>query len=169
MATVKKERLVFLPINGTRSSSGQALAKVTITREDGDQHRFHISDRDSYTGVRAYWHDAGRARRRGVLVGKRGHEKRLKDTYGSEADALAAARAEMKRVAHGAATLELSLAVGRPELMPQTPVSVKGFKGDIDGTAWLVVRVAHQLGDGGLVTRFELETNAEPEISLTAE
>lgn len=60
MATVKKERLVFLPINGTRSSSGQALAKVTIIREDGDQHRFHISDRDSYSGVRAYWHDAGR-------------------------------------------------------------------------------------------------------------
>jgi len=162
VATVKKERLVFLPINGTRSSSGQALAKVTITREDGDQHRFHISDRDSYSGVRAYWHDAGRARRRGVLVGKKGHEKRLKDTYGSEADALAAARAEMNRIARGAATLELTLALGRPELMPQTPVTVKGFKSDIDGTAWLVVRVHHHLGDGGLTTRVELEAGAVP-------
>ena len=68
----------------------------------------------------------------------------------------------MNRIARGAATLELSLAVGRPELMLQTPVSVKGFKGDIDGTDWLVVRLAHHLRDGGLGTRVEMATGAVP-------
>ena len=169
VATVKKDRLVFLPINGTRSSSGHALTRVTITRGDGDQHRFHISDRDAYSGVRAYWHDPGRARRRGVLVGKKGHEKRLKDTYGSQADAMAAARAEMNRIARGAATLELTLALGRPELMPQTPVTVRGFKSDIDGTSWLVVKTHHHLGEGGLTTRVELENGAVPDDDTAQE
>lgn len=169
VATVKKEHLVFLPINGTVSSTGQALTRITITRADGDQHRYHSSDRGSYSGVRAYWHDAGRARRRGVLVGKTGNEKRLKDTYGSERDALAAARAEMNRIARGAATLELTLALGRPELMPQTPVTVRGFKPEIDGTQWLVVKLEHQLGDGGLVTRVEMEVGVVGEASETME
>lgn len=169
VATVKKERLVFLPINGTVSSTGQTLKRITITRADGDQHRYHSSDRGSYSGVRAYWHDPGRARRRGVLVGKKGNEKRLKDTYGSERDALAAARAEMNRIARGAATLELALALGRPELMPQTPVTVKGFKPEIDGTQWLVVKLSHQLGDGGLVTRVEMEMGVVSEEPVELE
>ena len=46
--------------------------------------------------------------------------------------------------------------------MPQTPVTVKGFKPEIDGTQWLVVKLSHQLGDGGLLTRVEMENGALP-------
>lgn len=163
VCTVKKGHLVFLPVNSTRSSTGQALDRIAITRQGGDQHRYHTAERHSYSGVRAYWHDPNRATKRSVLVGTAKNAKRLKDSYGSEADALAAARAEHQRVARGKATLELTLALGQPELMPQAPVTVTGFKREIDATPWLVVKLTHSLSDSGLTTRLELETAGAPD------
>jgi phage protein D len=160
VCTVKKGRLVFLPVNGTRSSTGEELAAIALTRAAGDQHRYHTADRHSYTGVRAYWHDKNQAEKRSVLVGTEENEKRLKDTHGSEADALAAARAEQGRVERGKATMALTLALGRPDLMPQAPVTLAGFKREIDATPWLVVKLTHSLGDAGLTTQIELETRA---------
>lgn len=158
VATVKKGHLLFLPINGTRSSQGEPLAGASISRAEGDNHRFHTADREAYSGVRAYWHDPAKAKRRGVLVGISGNAKRLRDTYASEADALAAAKAEWQRIQRGAATLELTLALGRPELIPQTPVRVAGFKPGINAIPWLIVKTSHALSDSGLTSRIELET-----------
>lgn len=163
VCTVKKGQMVFLRTNARTSASGQALAAVHITREDGDQHRYHTAERTSYTGVRAYWHDPGGARRRGVLAGTNVDVKVLKDTYASEADATAAARAEMQRVNRGAATLNLVLALARPTLMPQSPVTVEGFKPEIDGTDWLVKAAEHSLGDDGFITQVEMELQGEGE------
>jgi len=52
--------------------------------------------------------------------------KRLREGHATEADALAAAQAEWQRVQRGAATFELTLALGVPELGPRTPVRVRG-------------------------------------------
>lgn len=158
VATVKASRLLFMPITGTTTSKGEALPAITITRADGDQHRYHSSNRDAYSGVRAYYHVAKKATREGVLVGESGNAKRLRESYANEADALAAAKAEWQRIQRGAATLELTMAIGRPELQPQTPVTVTGFKKQIDGTGWLTVKVAHSLSDAGMTSRAEFET-----------
>lgn len=159
VATVKKGHLLFLPINGTRNSAGQALPAITITRADGDSHRYCQTDRDAYTGVRAYWHSAQQANRKSVLVGKAaGSVKVLKQTHATEADALASARAEWQRVQRGTATLSLTLAQGNALLVPQSPVTVRGFKPQIDGTGWLTVKVSHSLDDNGWTTQADLET-----------
>ncbi len=158
VATAKKGHLLFLPINGTTNSKGQSLPGITITRQDGDSHRYHQSDQDSYTGVRAYWHDGKKANRTGVVVGTKVHAKTLSETYGSEADAMAAAKAEWQRLKRGAANFSLTLAIGNPLLVPQTPVTVRGFKDQIDGTGWLVVHTTHSLEDGGFTTQAEMET-----------
>ena len=157
VATVKNKHLLFLPINGTKTSTGNELPTATITRADGDQHRYHSADRNAYTGVRAHWHDAGKAEKRSVLAGTSEREKKLKDTYATEADALAAAKAEQQRVERGKATMELTLALGRPHLMPQSSVTVQGFKPEIDGQDWLVKTVEHTIADGGYTTRLECE------------
>jgi phage protein D len=157
VATVKKGRLVFLSINSVRTAGGQALQPITITRASGDQHRYHTADRTSYSGVRAAWHDTATAARRYAQAGTEGNVKTLKDVYATEADALAAARAELQRIERGAATLSLNLALGQPALMAQSPVTVQGFKAEIDDTAWLVKSVDHSLNDSGLVTALEME------------
>jgi len=165
--SIKKGTLLFLPINGTRDSRGRPLSEQVITRSAGDHHRFHSADRDAYSGVRAYWHDPKRAKRRGVLAGRDGDTKRLRDTYANQADALAAARAEWQRIQRGAATMELTLALGRPEVIPQTPISLSGFKPSIDVIPWLTVKATHSLGDGGLITRVQLETAATAGATAT--
>jgi uncharacterized protein len=163
VATAKKGHLLFLPINGTTNSKGESLPPITITRADGDIHRYHQTDQDSYTGVRAYWHNGKKANRTGVVVGTKVHLRTLSETYSSEADAMAAAKAEWQRLARGAATFSLTLAIGDPLLVPQTPVTVRGFKEQIDGTGWMVVHTTHNLEDGGLTTQAEMETGGTPQ------
>ncbi|CAM3955102.1 hypothetical protein [Paracidovorax anthurii] len=70
---------------------------------------------------------------------------------------MAAARAERGRIERGKATMELTLALGRPDLVPRAPVTLRGFKDVIDATDWLVVKLTHTLGDSGLTTRLELK------------
>lgn len=157
VATVKAGALLCLPIGSNRTASGQQLPTITVTRASGDNHRYNTTDRDSYTGVVAYWHDGAKANRKSAVVGTRANAKTLKDTHATEADALQAAQAEWQRIQRGTATLSLSLAMARPELVPQSPVTVRGFKPAIDNTAWRVVRVSSSLGDGGYTQTVELE------------
>ncbi|MDH0200819.1 phage late control D family protein [Comamonas aquatica] len=167
VATVKKKHLLFMPINGTRNSKGQSLPAIHITRQDGDQHRWSSSTRDAFDGVKAYWSDSVNGKRHGVVAGKKtGNVKTLKETYASEQDALAAARAERQRLERGLATFELTLAVGRPEVTPQSPVTVSGWKEEINGQGWLVKEVVHSLNEGsGWTSKVQMERGvASPQL-----
>ncbi|KQR50140.1 contractile injection system protein, VgrG/Pvc8 family [Acidovorax sp. Leaf160] len=157
VATVKKGRLVFLPIGSTTNAAGQQMEAILLTREAGDQHRYHSAARDSYSGVRAYWYDNKAADRKEAIAGDEANLKTLPHSYASKSSALRAARAEQGRIARGAATLEIALAIGQPALMVQTPVNVRGWKPEIDGTGWLCKTVEHSLENNGLTTRLELE------------
>lgn len=175
VATVKAGCLLFAPIGAGTTAGGMALPTVALVRADGDQHRYHAADRDAYTGVRAYWHDTGAAKRQSVLVGK-GKDgggtagiKVLRESHATQADALEAAKAEWLRIQRGAATFALTLARGRPDVYPEMPARVRGWKPEIDANPWLVVRVEHALGDGGYTTQLELENGepAAPEVDAT--
>lgn len=157
VATIKDGHLLFLPIVPATTASGKPLPEIVIHRSDGDQHRYHLAARDTYSGVRAYWHDPRRATRRSVIAGTSGNAKRLRDTYASEEDAFAAACAEWERLQRGEVTMEYSLAYGRPEVGVQRPVRFRGFKPQIEEGKWLVKSARHSLGEGGLVTTLEME------------
>ncbi|OEZ98776.1 phage late control D family protein [Duganella phyllosphaerae] len=161
VATVKNDTLLFIPINQSRTVSGKALPVITITRALGDGHRYHSAESNAYTGVRAFWHDERYARRRSVVAGVPGNSKRLRTIFATEADARASAVAEWQRILRGLATFEMSLALGNPAVFPQSPVTVKGFKPEIDATPWLSTKVTHSLGGSGFTTRVEFETKTE--------
>jgi phage protein D len=133
------------------------MPPLTLTRQAGDQHRYHAADREAYTGVRAYWHDPKQARQVGVLVGQGSNAKRLREGHATEADARAAAQAEWQRIQRGAATFELTLGLGLPGADAQSPLAVAGFKPEIDGTDWLVTRVTHRISESGFTTRLEAQ------------
>lgn len=158
IATVKARRLLFTPAGSGTTASGLPIPSVTITRASGDSHRFAETDRDQFSGVRAYWQDVDGAERRAVVVGDEGNLKTLRQTYAGEADARAAAESEWKRIGRGAATFSLTLARGRPTLYPETPLRVSGFKREIDARGWLIAQVTHSLSDGGYTTAIECET-----------
>ena len=69
IATVKDGRLLFMRAAGGRTVSGTTLPFVTITRADGDRHRFSLADRHAYSGVRATYHDIQAATKGEVIFG----------------------------------------------------------------------------------------------------
>lgn len=170
IATVKGGRLLFMPTGGATTASGLALPGVTITRRDGDAHRFHVADRNAYTGVRAYWHDTRTGRKEEVVEGddqapddpettepSAGNVKTLRHTFPTDREAENAARSEWQRLQRGVAEFTLTLARGRPELFPEMPARVRGFKPQIDRADWLIAEATHRLTDAGLTTALVLE------------
>ena len=166
IATVKNENLVFINAGQGISATGMPLPKVNITRQSGDQHRFSIADRQAYAGVTAYWQDEKAAMRKSVTVEKSGNGsalsggegiKTLRHIYASKATATRAAKATWQRIQRSMATFSITLAVGNPELFPETPVTVIGFKPQIDKSNWIIKQIEHKLNNAGYTSTLELE------------
>ncbi|MEH3040062.1 MAG: contractile injection system protein, VgrG/Pvc8 family [Sphingomonas paucimobilis] len=158
VATIKDGRLILKPIGDRATVSGAALPAITIYRRDGDRHDYQVQKQEEATGVSADWHDRASAKKRTVTAGKADGARKLSRTYASEADARAAAKAEAGRAARQPRTLSLSLALGRPDLKPETPITVSGFKAAIDAQRWVLAEVTHTLGDRGFATGLKLES-----------
>jgi phage protein D len=67
-----------------------------------------------------------------LLVGDNENVKELRYIYANQTNAMRAARAEWERIQRGVAEFDITLAKGRPELYPEQPTTVRGFKPDID-------------------------------------
>ncbi|MGT2513429.1 contractile injection system protein, VgrG/Pvc8 family [Sphingomonas panni] len=158
LATIKDGNLILKPIADRATVSGKALPAITIHRRDGDRHDYQVQKQEEATGVSADWHDRGAAKKKTVTVGKGDGARKLSRTYASEADARAAAKAEAGRAARQPRTLSLSLALGRPDLKPDTPIAVSGFKAAIDVQRWVLAEVTHTLGDRGFASALRLES-----------
>lgn len=160
VATVKNRRLILSPIGRGAAPGGRALASLTIRPVDGSGGRYREVDRSAEAGVEARWHDSDTAKRKTVQVGTgKGTPHRLGKTFHSEADARAAAKAHHARAVRGSAEFDFALALGRPDLFPERPVTLAGFKAPIDAKAWLIAELTHALdGQAGLSTALKLET-----------
>ena len=159
VATIKDRHLIFAPKGAGATSTGKALPALTIRRSDGDGHSWQRQKRDGQEGVSASWHDKAGAKREKVTVGKEDGAKQLRKLYPDEASARRAATAERDRLKRAPATLDLRLALGRPDAIPEARVTVTGYKPEIDGTTWLIAEVTHQLDKGGgFTTGLKLET-----------
>jgi phage protein D len=159
VATIKAGALIFSPIGAGTTASGKPLPAITITRASGDQHRWHAADRNAYSGVRARYQDVGAGKTGDVIAGTDNGKglKTLRHTYATKANALRAARSEFQKIQRGAVTFDITLARGRADVYPEQHATVRGFKADIDGSEWIVVRVEDRLGDAGYTTSLELE------------
>ncbi|MGL4578815.1 MAG: phage late control D family protein [Shewanella xiamenensis] len=179
IATVKNGNLLFLQAGQSNTASGMALEGVEINRQSGDSHHFGVADRDAYSGVVAYWQNDKGAKRQTVkakkpkeakpddvkvivgekeiMVGSNDNVKTLRHIYANKQNAERAARAMWDKLQRGVATFTITLAMGRPELFPEQPVSVSGFKPPIDNSAWILTRVEHNINDMGYTTGIELE------------
>ncbi|PJG82137.1 phage late control D family protein [Caviibacterium pharyngocola] len=89
--------------------------------------------------------------------------KTLRHTYSTESSAINGAKSAFNKIKRGVATFSLTLANGEPELIPETPVVLSGFKPMIDGAGWIVSRVTHNISDGGFTTALELELDINSE------
>jgi phage protein D len=159
VATVKAGCLLCIPAGGGKTASGMALPHITLTRADGDQHRYLNADRDSYDGVRAYYYDVNSAKKQEAIAGGGENLKDLRHTYSDQQSALRAARAEFNRLQRGSATLSYTLARGRPDLIPELTYTLQGVKAEIDEIIWYGGNVQHSLSaDNGYTMSLDLES-----------
>lgn len=157
VASVKAGRLLVFEAGKASTASGEIILPVVITRADGDSHEYASSDRDAYAGVKAQWVETRTGKRHDVIVGDEENVKLLRHTYANETDALLAAQAELARIQRATASFNLTLAIGRPDLYPETPIIVVGFKPVIDGGAWIATKLTHNIGNGGYTTKLDCE------------
>jgi phage protein D len=178
LSTVKSGQLLFYKIGRGQSLMGHALSGVTIRRTDGDQHRFSLANRKTAGRVRAEYYDTAQhvkgevtvhvqvdethdkqqnKRQRRKIKGTPDTVKTLRHTYANQDDARRAAQAALDKIQRGVATFSLTLAHGRPELIPELPANVIGWKPEIDGTDWLITQVTHRLSQSGYVSEVEME------------
>lgn len=154
---VKEGKLLFIPIGQGITLSGQALPPAKVERKEGNSHRYLSADRDNYTGVVAYWNNVSGGRRQKVTVGSTAKARELGETYASEADATHAAESELKRLQRAKTNFSVNLARANLNLVPEQPLTLQGYKPEIDREEWIIVRVIHHLNDGGLVSGVDTE------------
>lgn len=159
MASIKAGCLVFAPIGAGITATGKPLPRVTIRRRDGDRHSYRVEKRESAGKVAAEWQDRKGAKKKKVSAGSGdGPERKLSRVYATEGEAQRAAAAEAKRAARAPRSLNLALALGRPDLAPEQPAIAQGYKAEIDTQRWLIADVVHQLDDrGGFTTAVKLK------------
>lgn len=137
-ASVKAGCLLCIPAGGGKTASCLDLPHITLTRAEGDQHRYLQADRDSYSGARAYYYDVNSAKKQETIAGGCDNLKDLRHTYSDQQSTLRTARAELRRLQRGSATLSYNLAMGWPDLIPELAHTLQGVKAEIDeisGTA----------------------------------
>lgn len=86
--------------------------------------------------------------------------KTLRHVYSSMENAKRAARSEWRKLQRGMAGFSITLAYGQPDLIPEMPATVQGWKPAIDSTDWILSKVTHSLNDNGLTTHLDLEIKA---------
>ncbi|WP_413247388.1 phage late control D family protein [Pseudomonas sp. Marseille-Q5115] len=158
IATVKAGRLLFMPVGKSATVSGLQLPHITLNRKDGDRHRYLQADRDSYTGVRAYYYAINSADKKEAIAGGGENLKSLRHIYTDAPSALVAARAEWNRLQRGTATLSYELAKGRPDLIPELTYTLEGIKEEISAIVWLGSHVSHSFTSESFTTSLELES-----------
>lgn len=168
IASVKAGRLLLLPVGASQTASGLALPHISLTRSDGDGHRWLTADRNSYTGVRVYYYNPNSAERLEAIIGTEDNLKTLRHIAADKDSALQAARSEWQRLQRGSASLSYTLARGRPDLLPEMTYSLHGIKQQISDVVWLCSRVIHNLTDSGYTNSLELEQQLASDDDLAA-
>lgn len=185
IASVKNGNLLFIRQGQGKSASGKPLPVITITRKDGDSHRFTLADRGAYTGVIASWlHTREPEKKESTTVKRKRRTKKQKKepeakqgdylvgtdenvlvlnrTYANRSNAERAAKMQWERLQRGVASFSLQLAEGRADLYTEMPVKVSGFKQPIDDAEWTITTLTHTVSpDNGFTTSLELEVKID--------
>ena len=132
--------------------------KVKLKRKPKEQHlRALQHPKAAKTSTKAREKKAQEAREGEYMAGESDNVLELTTIYATKAQAMRAAQAKWDRIQRGVAEFSITLATGRADLFPETPVDVKGFKRVIDEQAWIISRVVHSLNGSGFTTGLELE------------
>lgn len=147
MVKIAGGKLSFLKRGEQLRADGSPMPTVTINKSDALDYDFLEASRDDVGTVVAFWHSNAHAKRKQVSVGSGDPVKQLRQHYGTEAAAKAAAQAELDKLKRGTSSFSCSVS-GNALLSAESSALLKGFHPDIP-TTWLITQVTHRLSPGG--------------------
>ena len=168
ICTINAGRLIIKPIANARSPSGAVSGEVTITRQSGDSHRYSRADRTSdYDETTSSYHDDKTGKTKHISV-KDGKSKLLNSLPNdkshvltkpakSKTEAVSKAKASANKKARQVANFDLTLEVARPDIIADSPATVRGFRPYIDEYQWTLIEVTHDLSGSGYSTGIKCE------------
>lgn len=157
VATIKAGYLLFQRVGSGKTASGKTFPTYVFQRGEGDRHQYQLTKRDEVAGVSASYHDRGQGKHVRAVAGVKAGAKHLSRVYANAAAARRAADAALARSKRQPAKMQITAAYGVAELGIERPVTVKGFKAEIDATPWLTAEVSHKIDGQGFTTELHLE------------
>lgn len=153
-------KLVLAERGRTKAVSGAQIQPITIKPTDESSWAMTTTGRGSYEGVRAYYHDKGKAKRTGVVAGKHAADARIlsmSHTYANASEAQAAAEAKLSALDKGESKLSIRGLIGNPAISAEQEITVEGFRNGVDGK-WVITKVEHKVGgNSAFITDIECE------------
>jgi hypothetical protein len=155
-------KVIFVKKGSGRLPSGAHKAAIVVKPEDVSSWSVTSGERGGHKSVICYWHDHDGGRRKGVTAGKGKPAHRDKRTYRTEAEARAAAKAQLGELTRGTKTGQIEC-VGNPAFFAEGVVVLDGFDPDADGQFY-AKSVTHNFSASGYTTSVSLETTkSEPD------
>jgi len=151
-------RLVVATRAGGKAASGAQMPRANIEAGSCASWSATMTDRSKYKAVKAYYHDAGKARRTGVTAGSGKPVMTLKNTYANKDEAKNAAESKLKVLSSGAKDVRISAMVGDPEMSAERLATLSGFRKGVDGDGYVVNSVTHTFSGDGYTCDVELES-----------
>lgn len=161
--TTRAEQYTGVVANWHDSKTGKRKRK-TVKRKKAKANTSTTSNTGKRTATgttaSAATSDKNDAGSRQITLGDKENLYTLPHTYASEKTALRAATAKWAQLQRAAASLSLTLAYGRAELLPLQPLQAVGFKAEIDANNWYIKQCAHTIDSSGYRTGVECESAA---------
>jgi phage protein D len=148
-------QLVFAKRGQFKSASGKSIPPITIDKSDCTTYGYHQQKRESAGTIVAYYHAVKEAQRHIVSAGSGEPVRRIKQYFQTQAEAKAAAQAELARRSRAMQMFHITMP-GRPDASAEGQVILTGFRPDIP-TSWIAKTVTHELGGDGYSVSIELE------------
>jgi phage protein D len=153
---VADRKVLFSKKGSLALPSGASKPVIVIKPEDVSTWSISSGERGGHKSVICYWHDHDGGRRHGVTAGSGKPAHRDKRTYATEAEARAAAGAQLGELARGKKTGSVEC-VGNPALFADGAIELQGFDPDADGQ-YFAKTVTHNFSGSGYTTSVSFET-----------
>ncbi|MGJ8518171.1 contractile injection system protein, VgrG/Pvc8 family [Carnimonas bestiolae] len=157
VASIKAGRLLFVKKGQSTSASGTPLPAISILKQEVSSFNYVRTVSDSYAGVKAHYNEKSGAKYKYVIAGSGDNVRELKATYATKDDAAAAAEAEWARIKRGVEGLDMALAMGRADILVESPIETIGFDDTITDKKWTATEVTHRLSSTGYQTDLRCE------------
>ncbi|WP_413874176.1 phage late control D family protein [Albidovulum sp.] len=137
-----------------KTAAGDAVTPVAIDAGRIASWTWKVDGRAEYRQVEAEWSDTPAGQRRKVTRGQGKPVQRLRHLYASAEEATRACDGELSRAGRASLSISVDLAGFEPGLFAGGSVSLSGLRSELEGE-WHIARVTHELGGGGLITKFD--------------